>query len=433
MYKYSPIKKLYIKNFRNLGEVEIDFTQSPIITLLGENEAGKTSVIKAFQTCALHANPREQKDYIRDTTQMFGIAIDLEDGTRITRIKETSINSYKVTRPDGTVWETNKITDGLPAEVSEVMGLIEEPETKEYLHVRTYEDKLLFVVTPNSTNYKVMYNALKVEQLTKAIKNGSNEVNALKSAINTNDISIQTLGNQVKDLIIIDTEPIENIKARLQEGLQRLDKLERLKLLNDKLNNCERQLGALGLLDRFNLQPVNEVTASKLSSINRLLNNRTSLKNCRNIINESNNIDFIDTNILDKISNIINKKANLHKKINDAGALTHLSSISEISDILAMHLSKARALIEKRNQLITSASLVDTTGCNEIEQSRIDSINKLIKISHGLESIHTKKQELETMNGYISQIQDYMKQCGVAVETCPKCGEAVIFDIDKLD
>ena len=36
----------------------------------------------------------------------------------------------------------------------------EEPETKEYLHIRTYEDKLLFVVTPNSTNYKVMYNSI---------------------------------------------------------------------------------------------------------------------------------------------------------------------------------------------------------------------------------------------------------------------------------
>ncbi len=57
MYNYSPIKKLFIKNFRNLGEVEIDFTQSPIVTLLGENEAGKTSVVKAFATCALHSNP----------------------------------------------------------------------------------------------------------------------------------------------------------------------------------------------------------------------------------------------------------------------------------------------------------------------------------------------------------------------------------------
>lgn len=38
MYNYSPIKKVYIKNFRNIGEATIDFTESPIVSLIGENE-----------------------------------------------------------------------------------------------------------------------------------------------------------------------------------------------------------------------------------------------------------------------------------------------------------------------------------------------------------------------------------------------------------
>ena len=56
--QYSPITKLYIKNFRNIGEATIDFTDSPIVSLIGDNEAGKTSVVKAFAVCALHADPR---------------------------------------------------------------------------------------------------------------------------------------------------------------------------------------------------------------------------------------------------------------------------------------------------------------------------------------------------------------------------------------
>ena len=79
MYGYSPLKSLKIKNFRNIGDVNIDFTESPIITLLGANEAGKTSVIKAFSMCALHDSPREQKDWIRDDTDMLGVEIDLAD------------------------------------------------------------------------------------------------------------------------------------------------------------------------------------------------------------------------------------------------------------------------------------------------------------------------------------------------------------------
>ena len=35
------------------------------------------------------------------------------------------------------------------------MGMVTEPETKEFLHIRTYEDQLLFVVTTASANYKM--------------------------------------------------------------------------------------------------------------------------------------------------------------------------------------------------------------------------------------------------------------------------------------
>ena len=46
--KYSPIKQIWIKDFRNIGEVKVNFDESPIVSLIGENEAGKTSVVKAF-------------------------------------------------------------------------------------------------------------------------------------------------------------------------------------------------------------------------------------------------------------------------------------------------------------------------------------------------------------------------------------------------
>ena len=433
MYNYSPIHKIYIKNFRNLGEVEIDFSQSPIVTLVGENEAGKTSVIKAFATCALHANPRDQKDYIRDGTKMFGVAIDLQDGTRIVRMKEaTGINSYQVLRPDGKNWSTNKITDGLPVEIQNIMGLIEEPETKEFLHIRTYEDKLLFVVTPNSTNYKVMYNALKVEQLTKAIKNGSTEVNQLKSKISTNEISINTLGNQLKDVFIIDTEPLLNIKQRLTEQLSLLDKLERARNLANKVDNCERQLGALGLLDRFNLQPISEIKASKLATISRLLNNRDKLKNERNRISELDNIETIDLGVVNKIENIINKKEMLDRKIADAGALVQLTEISEISEMKAMHIVRAGALLDRLNALRQQYNYSDLDKCKEIQQHELDKLVKMQKIINMNSNIKTNKDQYNQIVAYCEQVQNWMKSIGVAFETCPKCGESVLIDMDKV-
>lgn len=434
MYNYSPIHKLYIRNFRNLGDVELDFSQSPIIALVGENEAGKTSVIKAFATCALHANPRDQKDYIRDGTKMFGVSIELENGQRITRIKEANgINSYQITDCQGnTIWNTNKLAEGLPEEVQKLIGLIVEPETNEFLHIRTYEDKLLFVVTPNSTNYKVMYNALKVEQLTKAIKLGSGEVNALKSAISSNDASVLTLQGQLKSITVVDTEPLVNVKDRLIEQMTMLDKLERAKVLLDRVNQCEIQLGALALIDKFKLESINEVIANKLVSASRLLSRNSETVNLLNRITDINNLEEIDCSIINKMYNILSKKEELDSKITEAGALIQLTGISEISEVTVIQLNKVVNLIGKLNKLTEQSETIDVRSCSEIEQHTLERLDKLQKIASFKEQVDTNSNQLQQINTYIVQVQDYLKQCGVAVETCPNCGSDVIIDIDKI-
>lgn len=261
-----------IKNFRNIGDIILDFTESPIISLIGDNEAGKTSVVKAFGVCALHATPRDQKDFIRDGTSGFGVAIQLADGSIIVRMKTSTVNKYQVKYSNGEVWETTKIDSGLPVQVQELMGLIEEPETKEFLQIRTYEDQLLFVVTPASTNYKVMYDALKVDQLTRAIKLGSQESNSLKSKISDNEISIKTLTDNLRQLKTYDIEPLLNIKKRVENQLNILEKLEKALAIKNQINKCESALGSLALINENNLKQINESMAMKINDVGRLLN-----------------------------------------------------------------------------------------------------------------------------------------------------------------
>lgn len=434
MYDYSPISKLYIRNFRNLGDVEISFKESPIVTLVGENEAGKTSVIKAFATCALHASPRDQKDFIRDGTDMFGVSIELENGRRITRIKENNgINSYKITDSNNNLlWSTNKLSEGLPMEVQSLMGLIAEPETGEFLHIRTYEDKLLFVVTPNSTNYKVMYNALKVEQLTRAIKLGSSEVNSLRNEINSNDSSMQTLQYQLRNISVYDVEPLVNVRNRLTEQLGILDKLEKAKELLDRVSVSEEKLGALALIDMYNLTAINEVATAKLDRASRLLNNRSEKTNLLNKLSIIDSIEIIDTGLTDKIGNLISKINELNDKVSKANNLIQLSNLSEISEIVAMRLNKVMALYDKNVGLEAEALKIKTDNCSIIDDKDIKSINTLSKVISLHNKISENEVNLEQINDYIIKVQDYMKNCGVAVETCPNCGADVIIDIDKI-
>ena len=433
MYNYSPIKKLFIKNFRNLGEVEIDFTQSPIVTLLGENEAGKTSVVKAFATCALHSNPRDQKDYIRDGTKMFGVAIELEDGTSVIRMKEgTAVNAYQVKKNGQIVWSTNKITDGLPKEVQDIMGLIEEPETKEYLHVRTYEDKLLFVVTPNSTNYKVMYNALKVEQLTKAIKCGSVEANQYKSAINQNENSLMTLSNQLRGIQVYDMEPLINIREQLKSRVSILNRLENIKQKLERLEELKRQLGCLALINRFNLEAIDEVKALRLDTTSKKLDNLANLIEKRNEISEVDSLKEIDVNTISKVSSLISRIGMLDGKIKEARMYDQVSSCSEIYETLVLHLNNAKTLTDRVNTIKKSVSSIDVSGCEEISETKLSAIAKLVTIGNDIIKINNNTAALNDANSHITQLTDEFVKLGIAVETCPKCGETIVFDTDML-
>lgn len=434
MYSYSPIRNIRVKNFRNIGDVELSFEDSPIITLVGSNEAGKTSIVKAFSACALHANPREQKDWIRDTTKMFGIEITLEDGTQVVRVKEDGgINLYRIIYPDGKTWDVSKITDGLPVPVQKVMGLIEEQETGEFLHIRTYEDKLLFVVTPDSANYKVMYNALKVENLTKAIKLGSTEVNTLNKDINKNENSLATLNDQMRTIKIIDIDALRSVKERLQYQLSLLDKLERAIGYSKAIQENEVKLGAIGLIDRFNLTDIDELLASNLIRVGNSIENVSNLKKSSSILKCTDTIEEIDTSLLNRVYNIITRKNELSDKIKEAGTLIHIVEIKDVNESSVVQLDRAAKLLKEIRTLENHAEVLDIKDTTEITDKDIQNISKIESVIQKRDTIRIDSDNLGKIVDYIEQVQDYLKKCGVAVESCPKCGEAVIFDIDKLE
>ena len=431
MYNYSPLKSIHIKNFRNLGDVEIDFDDSPIITLLGENEAGKTSVIKAFSMCALHDSPKDQKDYIRDGQKALAVQIELQDGTKILRYKELSgANLYQVIDKNGEKWQTNKITDGLPVAVSKQMGLTVEPETGEYLNVRTYEDKLLFVVTPASTNYKVMYNALKVEQLTKAIKLGSNEVNALRYEITKNTDSANTLHERLKDIEVLDLEAASSLKESLKAQLVVLEKLEKLNSLVAKYNEIRSKLGALALIDAYKLQPIDEMLASRINNVNRLLKNRSDVDKKLSVYGELNTLDTVDTSIISRLDSLRNKVKELKAKNDITAILEPVKSLEGVSEVAIIRMGKRHQYLNNKRKLDNTLSAYSSLGeCQEVNIGTLDKLGKLVK---NIAENNDRAVKIGQLTTYMHQVTDYLKSSGVAVENCPKCGEAIVIDLDKI-
>lgn len=430
MPSYSPISKIHIKNFRNIGEAVLDFDESPIISLIGENEAGKTSVVKAFSVCAIHSSPRDQKDYIRDGTNGFGVAIELKDGTLVTRIKTPTMNRYTVKHPDGRVWDATKL-DGLPVEVQEVMGLIEEPETKEYLQIRTYEDQLLFVVTPASTNYKVMYNALKVGQLTNAIKTGSKEANTLKQEVNNNETGIETLTSSLRGIKTYDIEPLLKIKTRLANELAVLEKIEAANNLAESIQSKKNQLGAYAELDRASIGQINELEASNLIATARTLERIRQGMNAVSAYKEIESTPEIDLTTLNKLLSISQRKDALDNQVKEAGAISSINKAEEVDIQTLELLIRASGIADGINALRIRLGIIDVSNAELVDQ--LD-FNAVIKSEHILQiksAMETNISTLEKVDIYCKQMSDYIKSLGAAVEICPNCGESVVIDIDK--
>lgn len=431
MYNYSPISLMRIKNFRNIGDITLDFSESPIITLVGDNEAGKTSVVKAFAVASAHAYVREQKDYIREGTQGYGIYIENEDKSSVTRLKTDSINKYATIDANGDKWETHKIDSGLPVKVQEIMGIMQEPETKEFLQIRTYEDLLLFVVTPASTNYKVMYNALKVEQLTRGIKEGSTEANELKAKIDTNEISIRTLRDNIMEIKTYDLEPVSNIKNRLKKQVCLLDKLEKAKSIKEKIDLYKDKLGNLNLIEEKGLGEIDLMVVDKLSSINSRLNNRNKLINEYNVLNGIDTLEEIECNWINKVNDIINRKISINKMQTQLDKIKDIENVELVNEYAINNLNKAKYIMETIAKDKRLLEVYDVNTFDVVHQGDFDIVNKAMKVM-GINNRNTLLKNAETeINKYINQVEAYLKAYGAKVVVCDKCGEEIVVDTNN--
>lgn len=426
---YSPIKSMRIKNFRNIGDITLDFNESPIIALIGDNEAGKTSVIKAFCVVGLNAFSKKQVKYIRQGTNGFGIELKLADGTVITRMKTNASNSLSIQNGEDN-WAISKIDAGIPVKLQEVMGLIEEPETKELIHVRTYEDQLLFVVTSDSTNYKVMYNALKVDQLTKAVKLGTIEVNGLKQLIDNNNLVCKDLMDSIRSIRIVDTEAISSLKDRLKNQIDTLRKLERAMDIQHRVSSIKEELKAFEICS--SLDTVDVVLADKLNKANQLISRVETIQSNLSSYNSLTEAESVDTILATNLNLAIQKLSSIQRLESNLGAYKDLGSVESIDISTLDKLSRAYEYASKVDILKRKLEIFSMGDIHEIKDSSLAKISSLEK------SIEYKRKIINLV-GFINGIEAkrvelnrLIKESGALVSTCPRCGEDVIIDTSEI-
>ena len=423
--EYSKIKKVRIKDFRCIGDITLDFTKSPIISLLGDNESGKTSIVKSFSTLGCNADARVQKEYIRDNTRGFGIVWELEDGTIIKRIKTDVKNSITIYKDGNTVYNTDKIDAGLPPELQSIVGLLEEPETKELLQVRTYEDNLLFINTKSSENYKVMYNALKVDNLSKALNLGIKESNNIKSTIQELEGGLATLKETVKNIRVLDLSTLLKVRDKVKLNLNVVNKLKKLaefKASIDKLGQ--------GLELKNELASMNEIKLEFLSLLERLnlrISNLSEIESSISKLILVDGLEQIDLSSLNQLNSLTDKIKDLNNRADDIKKYSGLDNIEPISII---DLARFDSLLVKITRYNFEKSNLDRKALvNKINSLNVSDLSLFEKLNSLIDSTSDLDKKCKSYKETADKFYNLIKESGVCVAEWPNCGSSVVVDM----
>jgi hypothetical protein len=422
-YKYKQLTGLSIRDFRNLGTVDIDFTKSAIVCLKGGNEAGKSSVVIAIKTLGSNLSSKQYKEYIRTGTDGWAVMFYTADGRAVYRKKTATKQTYGIY---GTVdgqakllWSIDKLDENaVPQEVQDIVGFTTEPETKELLNVRTYEDQMLFVETSGGSNYKVMYNALKIDNLTKAVKVGTAEAKQYKQEVDSYENSVLTCKEQLRKIRTIDVEPLQKIKKRINDekkGIELLERAMELKLNLDKINK------ALGALSEINTLPrLDEYLFTSLESAILSKKQITEIETRHQTLEALRKLPIIDMSILDKFDSAISIKSTLANLNTNIYADLDKCGVVDVS--LVEKLESAYSVYNTYKQVDNELAKY-SVNLTVISEEYLSKVDNAMNILHQIKQIDT---EYKSIREKVDYFYNTLKAMGIHYEVCPNCGELIL-------
>lgn len=164
-------KRIYIKDFQSIEEIELHLFENKFHHIMGLNNIGKSSIIKAITSLVNNVSSRVVPFYIRDGAESFIIESEDFDGNwvKLSRGKE-DYYEWLIGGEKGFLPGT---AGRVPTEVSDYFNFyIDDEKTKEIINIRPPRSKLLFVDTTFGENYYLLQKALKIEEFLAAIRLG---------------------------------------------------------------------------------------------------------------------------------------------------------------------------------------------------------------------------------------------------------------------
>ncbi|MEQ2561403.1 ATP-binding protein, partial [Sutterella wadsworthensis] len=165
----TGLRRIHIENVQSIADLTLDFEESGVYRLVGDNDVGKSAILRAINALFHNVSRSSYKEYISDWADTFVVEGWFYDGGYV-KLSRGANDFYEWSIPSS--GNIVMKTDGkVPPELEEYFNLYtEKDKSKLTLNFNLQGDVLPFVDTSASDNFWLTQKALGTNVLLNASK-----------------------------------------------------------------------------------------------------------------------------------------------------------------------------------------------------------------------------------------------------------------------
>lgn len=445
MEKAPSIKLIRLTDLQSIKKIELPFEESGVFRLDGNNDIGKSAILRGISALFQNVNNRQYKDYISDWADSFEVEAFFYDGSWI-KLSRGSVDFYEWSLPSGGDRAEN--TKGkVPEPVEEFLNLYSEQErTKQVLNFNLPGSPLPFVDTSNLDNYWLLQQALGTEDFLKGTKVLNSRVRDTNKEIK---LVFELVEQQNEKLEHITVE-IDNDKNKLR-GIERFEDILKVEYaaLNDMyvLENQEQEIEDLRQTlaefiqvpdEEFNnmVQEGQVVTlmdetfligsdVQQLQSEYKTVTSKlTSITDLDGIAKEIEDISLAEEHYLvaKELQQLQEEMERLEETLKAISDVEYLESSMELILLAEQQVGEQSAYDEKMEEYIVLKGLEKVYADLDSTHEMVQDIEQLELLFKGEKAIAGTKEELQEQVTAIETLSEEIEQLKVELGVCPFCG-----------
>lgn len=439
----TGLRKIRLQNVQSVSDLTLDFEKKGVYRLVGDNDIGKSAILRGINALFHNVSRSSYKEYISDWADTFIVEGWFYDGGYV-KLSRGANDFYEWSIPSGS--DTVMKTDGkVPLELQEYFNLYtEKDKSKITLNFNLQGDVLPFVDTSTSDNFWLSQKAFGTNILLNASKNLKSENNELGKGIKNVLTNIEkdiTMCKDIANEIEIDNDDIaifrDSMTVLEEEYTELVELIDVLGKEKEQISRKER-FESIPSLSEKELNEMYSLSQTH-SLLKTYLNRETTFQENKNRFDSvSQKVQEIELESLQDLSkklvqlkeylqlslnqnNLREKSKLLEKRIISEKEISDFSTkVSELQTL--MKYAKAMRLKNDNESLLEKVrSKVESSDVNPCLEEAL-TISLLKKYLKNLKKNHSDNLIKKELHNVILNYDNEIKELKQNEKICPLCG-----------